>query len=98
MVAAEAYCPDVMKQIAAVQGVLNGTTRLVLRKHLETCVADGVAASRTNELIDELMDAFEVRPELEAACGLSRRLTTAAGRSHRLGYDTVTSIVMPPSE
>jgi CsoR family transcriptional regulator, copper-sensing transcriptional repressor len=59
MVAAEAYCPDVMKQIAAVQGVLDGTTRLVLRKHLETCVADGVQAGRTNELIDELMDALK---------------------------------------
>ena len=59
MVAAEAYCPEVMKQIAAVQGVLDGTTRLVLRKHLETCVADGVAAGRTNELIDELMDALK---------------------------------------
>ena len=59
MAAAEAYCPDVMKQIAAVQGVLNGTTRLVLRKHLETYVADGVEAGRTNELIDELMDALK---------------------------------------
>jgi CsoR family transcriptional regulator, copper-sensing transcriptional repressor len=59
MVAAEAYCPDVMKQIAAVQGVLDGTTRLVLRKHLETCVADGVQAGRTDELIDELMDALK---------------------------------------
>jgi DNA-binding FrmR family transcriptional regulator len=30
MVAADAYSPDVMKQIAVVQGVLDGTTRLVL--------------------------------------------------------------------
>ena len=59
MVAADAYCPDVMKQIAAVQGVLDGTTRLVLRKHLETCVADGVQVGRTDELIDELMDALK---------------------------------------
>jgi CsoR family transcriptional regulator, copper-sensing transcriptional repressor len=59
MVTAEAYCPDVMKQIAAVQGVLEATTRLVLRKHLETCIADGVQAGRTDELINELMEALK---------------------------------------
>jgi DNA-binding FrmR family transcriptional regulator len=64
MVDAEAYCPDVMKQIAAVQGVLEGTTRLVLRKHLQTCVADGVRAGRTDELIDELMDALKFDRDL----------------------------------
>jgi DNA-binding FrmR family transcriptional regulator len=59
MVDEEAYCPEVMKHIAAVQGVLDGTTRLVLRKHLETCVADGVRAGRADQLVDELMDALK---------------------------------------
>ena len=39
MVEADAYCPDVMKQLSAVQGLLEGSSRIVLRNHLETCVA-----------------------------------------------------------
>jgi len=35
----DAYCPDVMKQLAAVQGLLEGASRIMLRRHLETCVA-----------------------------------------------------------
>lgn len=59
MVDADAYCPEVMKQIAAVQGVLDGASRAVLRRHLETCVARGVVAGRTDTVVDELMDALK---------------------------------------
>lgn len=37
MVEQEAYCPDVMKQLAAVQGLVEATSRMVFRNHLETC-------------------------------------------------------------
>lgn len=52
------YCPEVMKQLSAVQGSLEGASRLVLRNHLETCVATAMQAGRTAEIVDELMDAL----------------------------------------
>lgn len=55
MVDDDAYCPDVMKQLAAVQGLLEGTSREVLRGHLETCVARAMQEGRVTEIVDELM-------------------------------------------
>jgi DNA-binding FrmR family transcriptional regulator len=59
MVADGAYCPDVMKQLAAVQGLLEGTSRMVLRQHLETCVARAMQAGQTEEIVDELMETLK---------------------------------------
>jgi DNA-binding FrmR family transcriptional regulator len=58
MVDEDAYCPDIMKQLSAVQGQLERANRLVLRNHLETCVAAAMAAGRTEEIVDELMEAL----------------------------------------
>lgn len=58
MVEEDAYCPDVMKQLSAIQGQIEGASRLVLRNHLETCVATAMAAGRTEEIVDELMEAL----------------------------------------
>jgi len=58
MVDEDAYCPEVMKQLSAVQGSLERASRLVLRNHLETCVAAAMQAGRTEEIVDELMEAL----------------------------------------
>ncbi|MGQ0520069.1 MAG: metal-sensitive transcriptional regulator [Actinomycetota bacterium] len=58
MVEDEAYCPEVMKQLSAVQGSLERASRIVLRNHLETCVAAAMVAGRTDEIVDELMEAL----------------------------------------
>src|SRR5919202_6185021 len=58
MVEDDAYCPEVMKQMSAVQGSLERASRLVLRNHLETCVAAAMVAGRTDEVVDELMEAL----------------------------------------
>jgi len=58
MVEEDAYCPEVMKQLSAVQGSLERASRLVLRSHLETCVAAAMRAGRTEEIVDELMEAL----------------------------------------
>lgn len=65
-------CSDVMKQLAAVQGLLEAASRTVLRNHLETCVADAVRAGRTDQVVDELMETLKfdkrvLRPSLSAA-------------------------------
>lgn len=58
MVEEDSYCPEVMKQLSAVQGQLERASRLVLRNHLETCVAAAMVAGRTEEIVDELMEAM----------------------------------------
>lgn len=54
----DTYCPDLMKQLSAVQGSLERASRLVLRNHLETCVVAAVQAGRSGEIVDELMEAL----------------------------------------
>ena len=54
----ETYCPDLMKQVSAVQGALQQANRTILRNHLETCVAAGMAAGNVDEVVDELMEAL----------------------------------------
>ncbi|MDW3215654.1 MAG: metal-sensitive transcriptional regulator [Ilumatobacteraceae bacterium] len=62
MVEDDTYCPDVMKQLSAVQGAVQGANRLMLRNHLETCVAAAMQAGRTGEIVDELMEALRFDP------------------------------------
>ena len=70
MVENDAWCPDIMKQLAAVQGTLESTSREVFRHHLETHVAAAVTAGRGAEIVDELMEALKydkrvLRPALD---------------------------------
>lgn len=58
MVEDDTYCPEVMKQLSAIQGSLEGANRVMLRNHLETCVAAAMAAGETDAIVDELMDAL----------------------------------------
>jgi DNA-binding FrmR family transcriptional regulator len=58
MVEDDAYCVDVMKQLSAVQGSLERAGRVVLRNHLETCVATAMQEGRTTEIVEELMEAL----------------------------------------
>lgn len=58
MVDDDGYCPDLMKQLSAVQGALEQASRAVLRNHLETCVASAMVDGRTGEIVDELMEAL----------------------------------------
>src|SRR5207248_9958208 len=58
MVEEDTYCPDVMKQLSAVQGQLERASRLVLRNHVEPCVAAAMVAGRTDEIVEELVEAL----------------------------------------
>lgn len=58
MVEEDSYCPEVMKQLSAVGGSLQQAGRLVLRNHLETCVAEAMQEGRVSEIVEELMDAL----------------------------------------
>lgn len=72
MVEEERYCPDLMKQVSALQGSLERVNRVLLQNHLETCVTHAMAEGRTSEIVDELMETMKYTaavtgpaPELE---------------------------------
>ena len=74
MVESGSYCPDVMKQLSAVQGLLEGTSRMLLRHHLETCVARAMREGRTEAIVDELMETLKfdkhvLRPAVDTLAG-----------------------------
>ena len=58
MVEEERYCPEVMKQVSALQGSLERVNRVLLQNHLETCVQHAIADGRTPEIVDELMETI----------------------------------------
>lgn len=58
MVDEERYCPEIMKQVSALQGSLEGVNRVLLQNHLETCVAHAVDEGRTGEIVDELLETM----------------------------------------
>ena len=55
MIENNAYCVDVLTQVAAAQSALNGFSRVVLDTHIRTCVADGVRKG-DDAVLDELLD------------------------------------------
>lgn len=59
MVEDERYCPDVMKQVSALQSSLERVNRILLQNHLETCVTEAISAGRTAEIVDELMETMK---------------------------------------
>lgn len=62
MVEDERYCPDIMKQVSALQGSLEGVNRVLLENHVETCVLHAVEEGRTAEIVDELLETLRYTP------------------------------------
>jgi DNA-binding FrmR family transcriptional regulator len=62
MVDEDRYCPEVMKQVSALQASLEKVNRLVFQSHLETCVLEAVADGRSGQIVDELMEAIKYTP------------------------------------
>jgi DNA-binding FrmR family transcriptional regulator len=61
MVDQEAYCIDVLTQIAAVNKALDGVARKVLAEHVNHCVRDAAerGGAEADERIGELLAAVE---------------------------------------
>lgn len=61
MVVEEKYCVDILLQLAAVRGALGQVEKLLLGRHIESCVADAMRSGRVRERekkIDELVEVF----------------------------------------
>jgi DNA-binding FrmR family transcriptional regulator len=63
MLAEDAYCIDVIKQIQAVQAALNKVSTLVLEGHLHSCLTTAVQGDDAKErerVLGEIADVFEM--------------------------------------
>ena len=58
MLQADAYCPDILVQVAAVNAALNAFNKELLASHIRTCVADDIRAGN-DETIDELVGVLQ---------------------------------------
>ena len=60
MVEEEKYCVDILIQISAARAALDSVAKIILKKHIDTCVTDAIRnkAENSRELIDELMSIF----------------------------------------
>lgn len=56
MVENEKYCIDIINQITAAEKALHGVSRIILKRHVESCVTSAIAQGRGQGLIDELID------------------------------------------
>lgn len=56
MVEEGAYCVDVLTQISAIHEALRGVGKVVVRRHLETCVTEGLRGDDRQHHYDELMN------------------------------------------
>lgn len=64
MVEDDAYCVDLMKQVAAIQASLEKVNRVLLHNHLQTCVTEAIQAGGGEEKIQELLDALRYNGSL----------------------------------
>lgn len=52
------YCVDISNQIIAAQSLLKKANMLILRQHLNHCVADALKNENGEEKLDEIMDVI----------------------------------------
>ena len=58
MVEKDAYCPDILIQVSAVNAALNSFNKELLAKHIKTCVVDDIKEGH-DETIDELVNVLQ---------------------------------------
>lgn len=58
MVEKDAYCTDILVQVAAVNAALNSFNRVLLSNHIKTCVAQDIKDGK-EETVDELIQTLK---------------------------------------
>lgn len=58
MIEEDSYCDDILTQISASKGALNGVSKLVLENHIKNCLVRDIRENK-DETIDELLITIE---------------------------------------
>ena len=56
MIEEEKYCIDIINQITAAEKALDGVARIVMKRHVESCVTEAIVRGEGQNKIDELID------------------------------------------
>lgn len=59
MLEEDAYCIDILNQVAAANAALNSFSRELLADHLKTCVTEDIQTGGKQGRVDELVDAMQ---------------------------------------
>lgn len=54
MIERHVYCDDVLNQVSSAQSALDGVSKLLLEKHMKSCVKDRLATGDT-QVVDEVL-------------------------------------------
>ncbi len=58
MVEKDAYCTDILTQVAAVNAALNSFNKVLLANHIKTCVTRDIKEGK-EETVDELLSTLQ---------------------------------------
>lgn len=58
MIERDSYCTDVLVQVSAISNALNSFSKVLLKNHIKTCVANQIR-SGNDEVIDELTTVLQ---------------------------------------
>ena len=58
MVEKDAYCPDILTQVAAANAALNSFNKVLLGNHIKTCVINDIREGK-EETVDELLTTLQ---------------------------------------
>jgi DNA-binding FrmR family transcriptional regulator len=60
MVESDQYCVDILKQTYAVRKAIEKLEAMILENHLHGCVPEGIREGREQDVIDELMQLYNL--------------------------------------
>jgi DNA-binding FrmR family transcriptional regulator len=60
MVDEDQYCVDILRQTYAVRKAIEKLENIILENHLRACVSEGMASGKENEVIEELVQLFNL--------------------------------------
>ncbi len=58
MIENDAYCPDILVQVSAINSALNSFNKVLLKNHINTCVLDNIKKGNL-EVVDELTNTLQ---------------------------------------
>ena len=60
MIEEDKYCVDILRQTYAVRKAIEKLEALILEGHLHTCVPDGIKSDREDQVIEELIQLYNL--------------------------------------
>ncbi len=56
MVDNEKYCIDIINQITAAEKALNGVSKIIMKRHVASCVSNAIVKGEGEQIINELIE------------------------------------------